>query len=240
MYFIIKYFVNVFKLLEYRLDKTDLQRFKVSLSPHPGILQKEEYLNTAVLIPLINIDDEFHFLFEKRAATIRQGGEICFPGGEFDKTSDKSFEETVLRETVEELGIKKENIDLIGELGILIGGMGAIVNVFVGEIKLKDIKKYNIDNMEVEKIFTIPVSYFQINPPEVYYIRLETHPYYFDEKGEKIILLPAEELNLPARYANPWGFSKKKVLVYKSNEEVVWGLTANLVYEFVNKLRDLL
>ena len=49
-----------------------------------------------------------------------------------------------------------------------------------------------------------------------------------------------EELNLPARYANPWGFNKKKVLVYKTGEEVVWGMTANLIYEFVNKLRELL
>jgi 8-oxo-dGTP pyrophosphatase MutT (NUDIX family) len=222
------------------LDKKNLQRFKESLSPHPGILRKDEYLNTAVLIPLINIDDEFHFLFEKRSANIRQGGEICFPGGEIDKINDTDFEETALRETVEELGISRGDINLIGELGILIGGMGAIVNVFVGEIKLNDIKKYNIDNTEVEKIFTIPVSYFQNNPPEVYYIRLETHPYYFDEKGEKIILLPAEELKLPARYANPWGFNKRKVLVYKTGDEVVWGMTANLVYEFVNKLGELL
>ena len=91
----------------------------------------------------------------------------------------------------------------------------------------------------VEKIFTIPVSFFQNNPPEVYHIRLESHPYYFNENGEKIILLPADELKLPARYANPWGIRKRKVLVYKTGEDIVWGMTANLVHEFVNKLNPL-
>ena len=220
--------------------KIDLEKLKDILTNNLDILQKEEYLNTAVLIPLIYIDNEYHFLFEKRSANIRQGGEICFPGGEHDETCDLNFEETAIRETTEELGIHKNDIEVIGELGILLGGSGAIIHAFIGELKLKNFSSYIIDKIEVEKIFTIPVSFFQNNPPEVYYVRLESHPYYFDERGEKIILLPVEELKLPARYANPWGIRKRKVLVYKTGEEVVWGMTANLVYEFINKLNRLL
>jgi len=63
------------------LDKSNLEKLKESLSLHAGIIQKEEYLNTAVLIPLLDINNEYHFLFEKRSANIRQGGEICFLGG---------------------------------------------------------------------------------------------------------------------------------------------------------------
>lgn len=218
------------------MDKNDLKKLKESLHGHPGILGKEEYLNTAVLIPLIDIDNEYHFLFEKRSANIRQGGEICFPGGEHDEIGDMNFEETALRETFEELGIGKNDIEVIGELGTLIGGSGAIINTFIGELKLKNIDKFNIDKIEVEKIFTVPVSYFANNPPEVYHVRLEAHPYYFDEKEEKIILLPVDELKLPARYANPWGFRKRKVLVYKTGEEVIWGMTANLIYEFMSRI----
>jgi 8-oxo-dGTP pyrophosphatase MutT (NUDIX family) len=219
------------------LNKKNLEELKKSLSPNPGILQREEYLNTAVLIPLININKEYQFLFEKRSATIRQGGEICFPGGEYDKNIDSSFEETALRETIEELGIEINDIEVIGELGTLIGPMGITLDVFIGELKQKEINKYNIDNNEVEKIFTAPVSYFQNNQPEIYHVRLESHPYYFDEKGEKVILLPTEELKLPARYTNPWGFRKRKILVYKTNGEVIWGMTANLIYEFIKKLK---
>ncbi len=86
----------------------------------------------------------------------------------------------------------------------------------------------------------MPVSFFQNNPPEVYHVRLESHPYYFDENGEKIILFPVEELKLPARYANPWGFRKRKVLVYKTGEDIIWGMTANLIYEFVNNIKSII
>jgi coenzyme A diphosphatase NUDT7 len=222
------------------LDKRNLNALIESLPQHPVILQKDEYLNTAVLIPLIYIDNEYHFLFEKRSANIRQGGEICFPGGEHDETDNLNFEKTAVRETIEELGINKNDIEITGQLGILVGGSGAIINAFIGELKLKDLNDYNIDKTEVEKIFTIPVSFFQNNPPEVYYVRLESHPYYFDENGKKITLLPVEELKLPARYANPWGIRKRKVLVYKTGKEIVWGMTAVLVHEFVNKLNQLL
>ncbi len=218
------------------MDKTSLEKLKHILPRHPEILQKDEFLNTAVLIPLIYINNEFHFLFEKRSANIRQGGEICFPGGELDKADDSNFEETAIRETVEELGIDINNIEVIGKLGILVGGSGAIIHTFIGELKLKDLNYYNIDKTEVEEIFTIPVSFFQNNPPEVYHVRLESHPYYFNENGEKIILLPVEKLKLPSRYASPWGIRKRKVLVYKTGNDIVWGMTANLVHEFVNKL----
>lgn len=221
------------------MDRRHFNALKESFSPVPTILQKDEFLNTAVLIPLIYINDEFHFLFEKRSANIRQGGEICFPGGEHDESKDSNFRETAVRETVEELGIDKNEIEVIGELGILFGGSGAIIHTFIGELKSKDLNSYNIDKTEVEKIFTIPVSFFQNHPPEVYHVRLESHPYYFNENGEKIILLPADELKLPARYANPWGIRKRKVLVYKTVEDIVWGMTANLVHEFVNKLNPL-
>ena len=218
------------------MNKIDLKKLKESLPGHPGILGEDEYLNTAVLIPLIDINNEYHFLFEKRSANIRQGGEICFPGGEYDEHNDLSFEETAVRETMEELGINRDVIEITGPFGILIGGSGAIVNAFIGEVKLTNIDKFNIDKTEVEKIFTVPVSFFVNNPPEVYHVRLEAHPYYFDEKGEKIVLLPVDELKLPARYANPWGFRKRKVLVYKTSEEIIWGLTAKLIYDFINKL----
>jgi len=76
------------------MNKNDLENLKKKLPPIPGILGKEEYFNAAVLIPLMMINGEYHFLFEKRAAHIRQGGEVCFPGGEFDPEVDTSFQDT--------------------------------------------------------------------------------------------------------------------------------------------------
>ena len=67
----------------------------------PRIIGKNEYFNSAVLILLLNIDDEIHILFQKRASHIRQGGEVCFSGGEFDITKDNDYSQTAIRETSE-------------------------------------------------------------------------------------------------------------------------------------------
>lgn len=40
-------------------------------------------------------------------------------------------------------------------------------------------------------------------------------------KREKKNLLPVEELKLLAQYANPGGFRKRKILVYKTSEAVI-------------------
>ncbi len=67
------------------MDESGLKRLANSLPRHPGILDKDRYLNAAVLIPLVKTDAEFSFLFQKRAAGIRQGGEISFPGGHLNR-----------------------------------------------------------------------------------------------------------------------------------------------------------
>ena len=110
---------------------------------------------------------------------------------------------------------------------------GVVVNAFIGEVKIDNTSEINFDKTEVEKVFTVPVSFFKQNPPEVYHINLEAHPYYIDEEGKKIDLLPVEQLNLPPRYSKPWGRFKRKVYVYNYNGEVIWGITAALVKRVV-------
>ena len=92
------------------MKKDNLKKLISNLPKYPNILGRERFFNSAVLIPLIKIKGEYHLLFQKRAATIRQGGDICFPGGGFEIGVDKSFKDTALRETFEELGIQKKDI----------------------------------------------------------------------------------------------------------------------------------
>lgn len=96
------------------MNKDDLSRLKTNLPQAPGILGKKEYFNSAVLVPLVMIDGDYNFLFQKRAAHIRQGGEICFPGGRYDPEKDFSCKETAIRETMEELGVERNIIKIEG------------------------------------------------------------------------------------------------------------------------------
>ncbi|KAF8075060.1 NUDIX hydrolase domain-like protein [Lyophyllum atratum] len=73
--------------------------------------------NAAILIPFCNVRGVPGILFEVRGKALRtHSGEISFPGGRADET-DKSFLETALRETHEELGIPPDRVDVLGAIG---------------------------------------------------------------------------------------------------------------------------
>ncbi len=222
------------------MKKIDLNKLTAVLPRHPGILGKQEYFNSAVLIPIIELNGVSCFLFEKRSAKIRQGGEICFPGGEYDPKIDKSIEDTAIRETIEELGITKDIIFKIGYLDTFVGPMGVTVDSIIAKLELSDLNAIIYDKNEVERIFTVPVSFFLENPPEVYGMRLELHTHYLNDKGEKIDLLPVRELGLPERYSGPRQGKKHNVYVYKKENEIIWGITAALIFEFINKISETL
>ena len=72
----------------------------------PGLLGLRR--NYAVLCPFVERNGEPHVLLEVRAKELRQGGEVCFPGGAME--AGETAAECALRETEEELGIPHERI----------------------------------------------------------------------------------------------------------------------------------
>ena len=216
------------------MKMTDLDKLKKNLPVTPG-MQGDEYFTSVVLLLLVPVNGEYHILFEKRASSIRQGGEISFPGGMSDE-SDPSLEATAIRETAEEVGIAAEKISIVGPLDSVFAPMGAIVNVFVAVADIEP-GEINSNPEEVEKAFLIPVSYFEKNGPETYTVITEVHPSYTDSStGEEVVLFPAKELGLPKRYWNSWGGFRHKVFVYKTDEGTIWGLTARILVDFIKRL----
>jgi len=215
-----------------------LENITLALSNSPEILGKDKYFNSAVLVPLIEIDEKFHFLFEKRADHIRQGGEVSFPGGEFDNKKDQGLRHTAIRETTEELGLASDKIEIIGKVGTLVAPMGVTVDAFVGLISIKSLDELVIDKNEVEKVFLVPMDHFLKQKPEEYTVKLEVHPSYTDENGKKIELLPVQKLGLPPRYSKPWKNGFHRILVYNSTEEVIWGITAEIIFELCRMINS--
>ena len=217
------------------MKKSNLKKLVSNLPKYPNILGRDRFFNSAVLIPLIKIKGEYHLLFQKRAASIRQGGDICFPGGGFEIGIDKNFKDTALRETYEELGIKKKDIKILGQLDTYVAPIGAIIEPFVARIKKKAYKNMKIDYNEVEKTLLIPISFFKDNEPIEYTLRHEVQPFKIDENGNKEIFFPVEELGLPDTYKKPWGNKRHKVWVYKYENEVIWGITSVLIRDVIEK-----
>ena len=148
------------------------------------ITQPEGYKPTpaAVLIPLFEKDGAPHLLFTQRTNRVAtHKGQISFPGGAKDE-SDRSLLETALRESDEEVGIRPDDVEIIGELDDLITVTDFIVTPFVGIIPHPYTFKPN--HVEIEELIEVPLSFF-LDPKN---LRTEQHPfrgpnitvYYFD------------------------------------------------------------
>jgi 8-oxo-dGTP pyrophosphatase MutT (NUDIX family) len=74
-------------------------------------------IQAAVLVPLFERDGLLHVVFTKRRADLRRHpGEISFPGGRRDP-GDPDLPTVALREAEEEIGLRADQVELIGALG---------------------------------------------------------------------------------------------------------------------------
>lgn len=217
---------------------TDIDQLSGKLQPGPGSNQlNDEYMKTAVLILLIFVNGEYHFVFQKRAPHIRQNGEICFPGGVFDAT-DGTPNRTAIRETEEEMGIPADKIRVLGVVDSKLSSIGAAVHAFVGVAEIEGLWEISPNKDEVEYVFSVPVSHFEQCEPQIYRPLLKVHPSVVDEKtGQETILFPAAELGLPEKYSKPWGVLRHTIYVYKVEQGIIWGITARFIVNVIDKLR---
>ncbi len=199
-------------------------------------LDRDEFFFSAVFVPFIDFDGETHLLFEKRSLNIRQGGEVSFPGGRFEASKDQDFRDTAIRETLEELNLAKDDLELHSKLGTVFNPMGNIVEVFLGRIH-KDFNLIKPSKKEVEQIFLVPLEFFQKNQPELYSVDYKVHPFR-EQEGELKILFPAKQFDIPKRYQEPWRGLEKNIYLYQYHQFVIWGLTATIVKNIIDELAN--
>ena len=144
----------------------DLQTIKKKIGEsttwHPSnisenILTSESLNKAAVLVPLVVCHDEVNLLFTHRSSSLeRHSSQVSFPGGIFEN-DDKSLIDTALRETREEIGVDKKNIQVIGQLPSFNTSTGYIVYPVIGVIDSLD--NIRINEIEVNKVFYIPLDW---------------------------------------------------------------------------------
>ena len=123
------------------------------------------YKHAGVLIPIFVDNGEIKILFTKRTRKVEHHkGQISFPGGAMDK-EDLSEEQTALREAEEEIGLLRQDVELLGRIDdTLTLASGFIVHPFVGVIPHP--YKFTINEIEVERILTVPLGAFHVKNPK--------------------------------------------------------------------------
>jgi len=121
--------------------------------------QQPGYRHAGVLLPLLVEEGLCKVLLTKRTDRVEHHkGQISFPGGAVDK-EDATIEETVLRETYEEIGLSREHIEILGRLDdVLTMASNYVVHPFVGRIIHMD--DLVINRAEVERVVKVPLSLF--------------------------------------------------------------------------------
>lgn len=214
-----------------------LRHLKKNLTQCPTILGKErKYRNAAVLIPIVEMDKEQHLLFQVRADHIRQGGEIGFPGGMAEPEDEGSYERTAIRETVEELGIKENQIQVLGFLGTYVPHSDVTVDVYVATLHIHRLEDLKLSD-EVKEVFTVSLRELESMACEVHFINMRIQQSFVDEEGDEVVLLDAASLGLPERYHQSHYTRKRKIYFYRYMDHTIWGMTGEMLFEFLELLK---
>jgi uncharacterized Rmd1/YagE family protein len=125
---------------------------------------------------------------------------------------------------MEELGVDKEEIELIGPMDYFISPYGQTMYPFVARVNHTDFQP-NPD--EVDRLIFVPLSFFEKKSPLIYEIDLtakmgEDFPYHLIENGKDY----------------PFRKAVNKQYFYKYGDIVIWGFTAQIVKSFIDILKE--
>ena len=166
--------------------------------------QGETRRRAGVLVPLYQKEGEIHLLFGRRSGGVaHHKHQISFPGGLIDD-GDRSIEDTVRRETFEEMGVEPNAIDIVGKLDDYFTVTNFLVTPLVG---------------------IIPYPYdFKISKREVAYLIEVPLPHVMQRR------------NLRVEYRLLPDGSRRELLFYDYQGEVIWGATAAMLAQFLTAI----
>ena len=127
--------------------------------------QTKKVKHSSVLLLLFIENDELTACLIKRPVHMKHhAGQIALPGGRIEQ--GEAALDTALRETWEEIGIHKKEIEILGSLSELYVEVSRfLIHPFVGWLKQKPETKINKN--EVEKVILFPLKNFTTEFDEV-------------------------------------------------------------------------
>jgi len=159
-------------------------------------------------------DDIWHVWLTRRSQHLRQGGDICLPGGHQEECDD-SLVSTAVREAGEEIGILPSQLEILGPLPSLIskrgdrnGNMYTSITPVLSVVTDKGFQP-NINPEEVATAFHLPLQRF---------LRSDSHstrPWTLSIGGEELSMNEhcfEDDVSIQNRgetVVNTWGFTAR-------------------------------
>jgi 8-oxo-dGTP pyrophosphatase MutT (NUDIX family) len=172
----------------------------------PGVAAEWTARPAAVLVPLIFDDDRWKLLFTRRTETVEtHRGQVSFPGGRIEP-GDADAVAAALRETEEEIGIRPEDVRLLGRMDALLTVTQYLITPIVGVVPWP--YPLRPDPIEVAGVFSIPLDWL-------------ADPVNFEEKTRPAL---AGGPDVPVYHYAP----------YQGN--VLWGASARITLDLLGLL----
>ncbi len=182
-----------------------------ALAQRTVITNRDPSLSPAAVLLLFYLKDgEYCILFNKRSETVEHHkGEISFPGGTKDPI-DEDFLATALREAEEEMGIRPQDVAVLGQLDDVATRSQYGVKVFVGTIPYP--YSFRPSSDEIAEVLEVPFK-FLTSPQNLRHEMRWSRA--LNEGGERV-----------PGYCYP--FTDEKGI-----KHLIWGATAKIVHQFV-------
>ncbi len=144
---------EIIQRLENALDSD-----KAPETPYTITWTEDPPQHAAVLMPFLCSEKGWQLLFIRRTQhpKDRHGGQVAFPGGRCDSDDPDAYK-AALREAEEEVGLKPEDVRILGKLGDMLTVTNYQVTPVVGTFPWP--YKLNPQPEEVSRIFSIPLEW---------------------------------------------------------------------------------
>lgn len=151
------------------------QHLRSRLQQHTPDILSLDRPKAAVLVPLVSTPEPSILLTVRAAHLKSHPGQVSFPGG-MAEASDETLAVTALRETHEEIAIRPQQVEVLGELSTAFSKDGVQVYPFVGWVDRDHQSEGSPD--EIDEIFHVPWSFFANEAPELQ--KIERHGMSFE------------------------------------------------------------
>jgi 8-oxo-dGTP pyrophosphatase MutT (NUDIX family) len=189
------------------VNKELIEQLRITLSePRTNLPSLNDARPAAVLIPFYWDAEDWHLLFTRRTESLEaHRGQVAFPGGAIEP-GDKDAKQAALREAEEEIGIKPEDVDVLGQLENLRTITDFEIAPFIGTFPWPYPLKIN--PVEVANVFGVPLSW--LADPTNLEIKDRT--------------LEVSGIQVPVFYFRPY------------EGEIIWGATARITINLLKVL----